>query len=166
MTSPVNSFRRFLAARAGSTAVEFALILPLLTLLMLAFVGAGRLFWNYHIAVSSVRDAARFAARLPMTCGGLTNANDLLRVQRLARTGDVDGTGAPLIASWTSNASIVVTVTCVGNTGGAYVGRYEDVANIPIVKVTASPPYIDSFGGLTGVTLTGFTVSAQQAWME
>ena len=166
MISPVNTLRRFLAGRAGSAAVEFALILPLLTLLMFAFVGAGRLFWNYHIAVSSVRDAARFAARLPMTCGGLTNGGDLLRVQHLARTGDVAGTSAPLIASWTSDASVVVTVTCVSNAGGTYLGRYEDTADIPIVKVTATPPYIDSFGGLTGVTLTGFTVSAQQAWME
>lgn len=166
MISPAHTFRRFLAGRAGSAAVEFALILPLLTLLMFAFVGAGRLFWNYHIAVSSVRDAARFAARLPMTCGGLTSADDLLHVQHLARTGDILGTGAPLIASWTSDASVVVTVTCVSNAGGTYLGRYEDTADIPIVKVTATPPYIDSFGGLTGVTLTGFTVSAQQAWME
>jgi hypothetical protein len=137
-----------------------------MTLLCFAFVGAGRLFWNYHIAVSAVRDAARYAARLPMTCAGLTAAGDAAKVQNLARTGTNDGAGSPLIANWTSNASVVVTVSCVSNAGGAYSGRYEDMTGVPIVQVSASPPYIDSFGPLTGVTLTGFTVSAQQAWTE
>jgi Flp pilus assembly protein TadG len=158
--------RRLLAGRAGSAAVEFALILPFMTLLCFGFIGAGRLFWNYHIAISAVRDAARYAARLPMTCAGFTNGGDAVKVQNLARTGVGDGTGLPLIANWTSNASVVITVSCVSNTGGAYSGRYEDMAGVPIVRVSASPPYIDSFGPLTGVSLTGFTVSAQQAWTE
>jgi Flp pilus assembly protein TadG len=162
----VLQLRRLLAGQRGSAAVEFALILPFMTLLCFAFVGAGRLFWNYHIAVSAVRDAARYAARLPMTCAGLTVGGDAAKVQSLARTGTSDGSGSPLIANWTSNASVVVTVSCVGNTGGAYSGRYEDMTGVPIVQVSASPPYIDSFGPLTGVTLTGFTVSAQQAWTE
>jgi Flp pilus assembly protein TadG len=142
--------RRLLAGRGGSAAVEFALILPFMTLLCFAFVGTGRLFWNYHIAVSAVR----------------TNAGDAVKVQNVARTGVGDGTGSPLIASWTSNASVVVTVSCVSNTGGAYSGRYEDMTGVPIVQVSASPPYIDSFGPLTGISLTSFTVSAQQAWTE
>jgi Flp pilus assembly protein TadG len=158
--------RRLLAGRGGSAAVEFALVLPFMTLLCFAFVGAGRLFWNYHIAVSAVRDAARYAARLPMTCAGFTNAGDATKVQNVARTGVGDGTGSPLIANWISNASVVVTVSCVSNAGGAYAGRYEDMTGVPIVQVTASPPYIDSFGPLTGVSLTSFTVSAQQAWTE
>ncbi|MDR6533061.1 MULTISPECIES: TadE/TadG family type IV pilus assembly protein [Caulobacter] len=167
MTSrPIPLLRRLLAGCGGSAAVEFALILPFMTLLCFAFVGAGRLFWNYHIAVSAVRDAARYAARLPMTCAGLTNAGDTTKVQNVARTGVGDGVGSPLIANWTSNASVVVTVSCVSNAGGAYSGRYEDMTGVPIVQVSASPPYIDSFGPLTGVTLTSFTVSAQQAWTE
>ncbi len=166
MISRVTHFpRRLLAERRGSVAVEFALVLPFLVLLMFAFVGVGRLFWNYHIAVSAVRDAARYAARLPMTCAGLS-AGDQLEVQHLARTGDIAAAGPPLIANWTSDASVVVAVTCVSNAGGAYLGRYEDMADVPVVKVTASPPYIDAFGGLTGVSLTTFSVSAQQAWTE
>lgn len=165
MTRPA-ALPRFLASRDGSTAVEFALVLPFLVLLMFGFVGMGRLFWNYHIAVSAVRDAARYAARLPMTCAGLTNAGDVAFVQNLTRTGTKDGSGAPLIASWTSNATVVVTVSCVSNTGGTYSGRYEDMTGVPVVKVTATPPYTDSFGPLTGVNLTSFTVAAQQAWTE
>jgi Flp pilus assembly protein TadG len=165
MSRVIPLLRRALAGRGGSVAVEFALVLPFLVLLMFAFVGVGRLFWNYHIAVSAVRDAARYAARLPMTCAGLS-AGDQLEVQRLARTGDIAAAGPPLIANWTSDASVVVTVTCVSNAGGAYLGRYEDMADVPVVRVTASPPYIDAFGGLTGVSLTTFSVSAQQAWTE
>lgn len=166
MTSPRAISRRLLAGREGSAAVEFALVLPFMVLLCFAFVGAGRLFWNYHIAVASVRDAARYAARLPMTCGGLTNAGDTTKVQNVTRTGTADGSGSPLIATWTSNATVTVTVSCVSNTGGAYSGRYEDMTGVPRVQVSATPPYIESFGPLTGVTLTSFTVSAQQAWTE
>jgi len=163
---PPRRLKRLLADHEGSAAVEFALVLPFMVLLCFAFVGAGRLFWNYHIAVSSVRDAARYAARLPMTCAGMTNAGDVTYIQNLTRTGTRDGSGAPLIANWTSNATVVVTVSCVNNAGGTYSGRYEDMTGVPRVQVAATPPYIESFGPLTGISLTSFTVSSQQAWTE
>ncbi len=168
MTSRPALFRRLLAGRSGSAAVEFALVLPFMVLLCFAFVGAGRLFWNYHIAVSAVRDAARYAARLPMDCAGFTGtsaAQNLTNTQNLTRTGTVDASGTPLIATWTSNATVTVSFSCVANSG-AYLGRYEDMTGVPRVQVSATPPYIESFGPLTGVTLTSFTVSAQEAWTE
>ena len=95
----------------GSSATEFALILPLLTLLLFGFYEAGRIYWNYNIVQASARDAARYAARMPIACssggvGSFVDTTDQAQIQNLTRTGTLDGSGDPLVAGWTSNASV------------------------------------------------------------
>jgi Flp pilus assembly protein TadG len=155
----------------GAAASEFALILPLLTLLLFGFYEAGRMYWNYNIVQSSARDAARYAARMPMTCdsggtGTFTDTTDQAEIQNLTRTGTVDGSGDPLVAGWTNNATVTVTITCVDNSGGAMSGRYDGYANIPTVTITAAAPYGALFGGLVPIDLSSLTVSNAQAWTE
>ncbi|MDP3173181.1 MAG: pilus assembly protein [Phenylobacterium sp.] len=162
----MNRLRRFILDTTATSGVEFALILPLMSVLMFGFYEAGRLFWAYNIVSSASRDAARFAARLPMTCAGLS-APDVERVQRLARTGTVSGSGAPLVTGWTSDATVQVAVSCVSNSAGTYKGRYADVLNIPTVRVTASAPYAVAFGGLLpSLNITSVSVDNAQAWTE
>jgi Flp pilus assembly protein TadG len=150
----------------GATAVEFALLLPLLTILLFGFIEVGRLLWDYHIVSASVRDAARYAARLDASCatGGTLNG-DVTRVKRLARTGSVDGT-TPLLPGWTDDATVTVTVTCVDNPGGTtWSGRYKGMLQFPRVTVTAAAPHVSLFGGLLpGLKLNTITVADQQAW--
>ena len=158
--------RRWLQGDAGVAGVEFALILPLLCVLLFGFFEVGRMFWTYSVASASARDAARFASRLPMVCAGLS-ATDVDRIKRLARTGVVDTGGTPLVKGWTSDATVTVAVTCVSNAGATYLGRYEDMANVPTVKVTATAPYQTLFSGLLpGITLNGIAVSNTQTWTE
>lgn len=164
---------RFTGDQRGAAAAEFALILPLLTMLMFGFYEAGRLYWSYNIVQASVRDAARYGARLPVTCTGGAGAFDDLahetRIKNLARTGRVDGTADPLVPGWTDNNTVTVTVTpCLSKLtadGITLSGRYADQATIPIVSVTANAPYGSLFGGLFGgLDLTTMSITNEQVW--
>ena len=153
----------------GVAASEFALILPLLTMLLFGFYEAGRMYWDYNVIQSSARDAARYAARMPITCdsgGTATFADraDETEIKNLTRTGTLDGTGDPLVPNWTDNATVTVSLACVDTTGGARSGRYAGYGNIPTVSITAAAPHSALFGDLVGLDLSTITVSNAQAW--
>jgi hypothetical protein len=113
-----------------------------------------------------VRDAARFAARLPMACAGLTTAGDIDRVKTLARTGQSTSGGTRLVAGWSDNNMVTVTVACLSNSAGTYVGRYEDVTNIPYVTVATSIPFTWTAGRLLGQNSITVRASARQPWTQ
>jgi Flp pilus assembly protein TadG len=48
---------------AGTALVEFAIVLPLLLLMLAVTIEGGRLMWAYQSTISGVRDAARYLAR-------------------------------------------------------------------------------------------------------
>lgn len=162
------STKGFFAGDTGVAGVEFALILPLICVMLFGFFEIGRMFWTYSIASASARDAARFAARVAIDCATtpeLSTANED-RVKRLARTGVVDTGGTPLVKGWTDDETVSVDVTCVDN-ASVYLGRYEDVPSIPTVTVTATAPYRTLFTQLLpGIGLDGVTVSNTQTWTE
>lgn len=150
----------------GSAAVEFALILPLMTLLLFGFFEAGRMFYTFNIASSAARDAARFGARLPMTCGGFTTPGDETRVKTLAATGDASAGAAALIHGMTAS-DISVAYGCVGNSLQTYSGVYKNVAGVPTVTVTVNAPFQTLFQSLLpGMTINGVTVSHSETWTE
>lgn len=66
---------RFLRGERGATAVEFAILLPVMLVVFAAIVEGSRIYWNYQSAVAGVRDASRFLARTTNAdiCGGATN---------------------------------------------------------------------------------------------
>lgn len=167
------SRRHFHSNERGSAAAEFALILPMMLVLAFSFYEAGRVFWTYTIVSASARDAARYGARLAITCtsGGVGSFDDTTApatIANLTRTGTLDGTGTPLVPGWTDNSTVTVTATpCVSNTGGALKGRYLGHTYIPTVKVTAAAPYGVMFGGLLGdLSIDTVSVSNAQAWTE
>lgn len=60
MTSAfVGQMRRFLSSRSGSIAAEFALIVPLLLVLIFGVIEFGRVMWVRNSLQSAVEDAAR-----------------------------------------------------------------------------------------------------------
>ena len=65
----------FRQSEAGATAVEFAILLPVMMVVFAAIVEGSRIYWNYQSAVSGVRDASRYLARITNAdiCGGTAN---------------------------------------------------------------------------------------------
>lgn len=166
-SSPRPGISHWIRSVTGSSAAEFALVLPLLALLLFGFFEVGRLLWSYSIVASSVRDASRFASRLSMNCGGFSNGGDVARVQRLTRTGIVDTGGTPLIKNWTSDATVTVAVTCVDNSSLTYSGRYDGLPLIPRVTVTAAAPYPSaSIGLLSALSVPTIRASHAEVWTQ
>ena len=131
-----------------------ALSLPILFVLIFGSFDLGSYFLSEHVVEKAVRDAARYAARLPMTnydCAGPSvGATAQQNIQRVARTGDPGGTTARL-RGWTSNSMATVSLTCDSNTSHLYVnkGVYNGFPNggaVPVITVSATVPYATFFG--------------------
>src|SRR5687767_4506400 len=93
---------RLACDRAGTAAAEMALSLPLLLILLFGSFELGYYFLSEHVVQKAVRDAARYASRLPMSsypsCDPVTGVTAAARedIQKLARTGHPEGTTARL----------------------------------------------------------------------
>lgn len=143
--------KRLVADRAGNAAAEMALTLPLLLVLMFGTFELGHYFYSEHVVQKAVRDAARYASRLPITnypaC--LPTAAAELQIQRVARTGAPDGTASARLRGWTSDTMTNVAVVC--DTSGTYQGIYTVYPfpdGVPTVTVAATVPYPSLFGAL------------------
>jgi Flp pilus assembly protein TadG len=153
----------------GNSAAEFALVLPILVVMLFGFYEVGRLIYSYSIVSAAVRDASRYAARQQMGCSGFTDSTQQATVQRLTRTGTVDTGGSSLLPGWTSDSSVTVSISCLSNPVGntTYAGLYDNVPQIPIVKVTAAAPYTSEMTALLpALRLSTITVSHSEVWTE
>jgi Flp pilus assembly protein TadG len=145
---------RLVANSRGSAAVEMALSLPILLVLMFGSFELGNYFLSEHVVEKAVRDAARYGARLPMTnynCAGPSvDATAQQNIQRVARTADPGGTIARL-RGWTADSMATVTLTCDGDTSHLYVNKgvysgFPNGGSVPVITVSATVPYATFFG--------------------
>jgi Flp pilus assembly protein TadG len=156
--------RRFHSATQGSASVEFALILPMLIVLLFGGLEAGHFVWTQHKLAEAVRDGARFASRLPVeqVCNGATAAlstTDIDRIKLITRTGQLsDANARPVVPGWTA-AQVAVEPFCQAfiNTG-----IYSDLGQAgPIIRVRATGvAYPTLFNGLAGLG-QGITLTAK-----
>lgn len=143
----------------GAALVEFTMMLPIMILLFAVIIEGGRMFWSYQAAVSGVRDAARYLARVA--------------------PGDICSSGGS-VAGYTSDLETIVrngasgygifpaglTVTAVTPSLSCTAGSYR-VSPAPVVEVTASLtitfPFADvfAFNGTARPTIT--TVISDQS---
>ena len=153
----------------ASAAVEMALVLPFLLVLMCGAVDVGNYFLSEHVVDKAVRDAARYAARLPMAdysgCTVPSGGSAELQAQRIARFGDPSGTGNARLVGWTADNMTTVSVTCDTDTSHSYVngGIYADFPNggeVPVVTVSATVPY-KSFFGTLGLGAASLNLNAE-----
>ena len=163
------SLRLFMMNRNGSAAVEMALVIPFLLVLMGGSVEVGNYFLSEHVVSKAVRDAARFAARLPLASytnctvpsGGVAEQ----QTQRIARYGSPSGGTNARLIGWTADNMTTVSIACDTDPTHAYVnkGIYTDFPNggeVPVVTVSATVPYKTLFGSL-GMGAATLNLNAQ-----
>lgn len=133
--------KRFGRDERGATAVEFAILMPIMMVCFGAIVEGARIYWNYQGAVSGVRDAARYLARIedPDICEGLPTdvllpeasiiANDLTREKIEANMGTGEDNLFPLGVSIV-DGSVSTRLRCVSTPG-----RVQDVTPVAVVAV-------------------------------
>lgn len=89
---------RLLRDRTGASAAEFALVLPLLLILLLGIIDGGRWMWEYNRIEKATQNAVRYAAVTAPVADGITTA-------------DFVGIGG-LKAGETIPAALVPDITC------------------------------------------------------
>lgn len=173
-----------LRSQRAAAAAEMALIAPLLIVLLAGATELGYYFYAEHRLVESVRDAARFAGRQPIsnysTCpsgtGTTTIANTTTlwtQARNVAKTGDPAAASTDRGRLWgweadTSDTDFVMTYQCFttvtdGTTTTTLGGVWEfQPGGAPVVTVDAKVPHtsiFSTFGLDLGVELN----ASQQA---
>jgi hypothetical protein len=162
-------------SESGAAAVEMALMLPLVMTIMFGGYEMGHYFWNQHIVVKSVRDGARFAARLPFSkfdCdeeeilmgnddpgnAGSVDTDTIDQIKLLTRTGRIDNPDAvPKIDYW-GDDTVTVSVSCP--TDDFAIGLYENMPNAPRVTVSVSNLTYPSLFSTLGFDTSSVTLEA------
>ena len=142
--------RDLCSACAGTAAVEFVLILPVLALLIFGTIDLGRLLADYQTASQGIRDATRYLSRVDPVALGIDCAAGkiddgsapALAAMNLAMTGTFDGSGGYVLGYWTDTstlaaAGIAVSVDCEDNSGTVYTGLYSTLPAVPSLQVRA-----------------------------
>ena len=102
----------FALNRNGTASVEFALLLPMLIVLLFGGLEAGHFVWTQHKLVEAVRDGARFASRLQVdhVCSGansIISSADVSNIKLITRTGQIADTSAhAVVPGWTTSQEI------------------------------------------------------------
>jgi Flp pilus assembly protein TadG len=90
----------------GSSTVEFAILLPLLLLLVVMVAEFGILFYRLNAVTKSVQIAARYLS--DVSVNNANTATDKTNARNLAVYGNIAGTGTPILPGF-SAANIVIT---------------------------------------------------------
>jgi Flp pilus assembly protein TadG len=76
--------RRRAPRQRGLAAVELAMVLPVLVLLLMFPLYLGRVFWHYTVIQHAAQDAARYLSRVPVS--EITNTTRVASVAAVAQT--------------------------------------------------------------------------------
>ncbi|MBS7670735.1 TadE/TadG family type IV pilus assembly protein [Croceicoccus gelatinilyticus] len=167
------TLRDFINDESGSPAAEFVLSLPMILPLIFVAMEAGNFFWSQQKLVESVRNGARYAARLsytevcnPSGSGYAPIAAALeTKIKNLTRTGNTAGTGPAELPGWT-NAQVTVSVDCGGfvstgifDTLGSDSGGNARTGAV-VTVAAPSVPYFSILGAL-GVINSSYRLAAE-----
>ncbi len=163
--------RSLTCSKSGAASVEFALMVFFILIpFLLGLFEIGRALQHHHVVSKSVRDAARYAARIPgyspatpfesTPCAETTG--DAGDVKDLAMYGKVNpNSDPPLLGYWTAYSTVCID-------GPFNVPVVEPVSgttlNTNVVRVRAAVPFEDvglltALGTLTGTNIGSITFS-------
>ncbi len=176
--------RRLCRSESGTAAVEFALFLLLILMpFLFGIFDIGRALEQHHVVTKSVRDAARYSARVPgydattpfevncVATGAMAGSSGSAgEVKDLAMYGKVNPveTDAPLLGAWdaASDARAYQTVCITGPVAlETPVVDNGDTLDINIVRVTAIVPYDDVLFQAFGIPPITFNVSHEERYI-
>lgn len=137
----------FPAKQEGVAAIEFAILVPLMMLMVFGITEFGRAFYQYNTLTKSVRDGVRYlSTQAPDTGHGIAAC--------LAVYGNQTCTGQVLVPGLsTSMVSICDAINCPATHSAVSTG--SGVVNLATVTVTGFP-----FTSLVNFNLAGLTIGA------
>jgi len=126
----------------GACLVEFGIVFPVMLLLLVMMVEAGRLLWSYQIVVEGVREAGRYMSRTaPVeicetggSVAGMSGTLQSIVTQKASTAGQLD--------QYVTVNSVTASHTCV-------VGAYK-ISPTPVGTVTANITINFPFTGIMG----------------
>ena len=137
MSLPSRNPRRY---EHGVAALEFAIALPLLLLLLMATAELGRLLSQYDTLEKGVRDGARYlASKALVGTTQVVSITPALQTQtaNLVFTGNTTGSGAPLLPGLTA-ASVTASAAANGYISVTATYTYQPIlARLPTFGLTA-----------------------------
>lgn len=143
---------------AGAAALEFALALPVLVMLLAGGYEFSRGIWYHHLVNKTVRDATRYIARMPDPLDPITQT----RAERLAMTGTTEAGGTPILPEWATypeRFQVSFAVKTFDNSAGTFRGPGGGTEDIKVVRMVATVQFtgiglLDFVGFPGGLTYT------------
>lgn len=119
MRALIGRGRRLVRDRGGASAVEFALVVPLLLGVTLGIIDAGRMMWTVTALQHSARETARYAAVHNSKSLDPKSDTELLDFAVDSYIGfgkeDTEGTGLTIVIAWDpandKDATVTVTIS-------------------------------------------------------
>lgn len=141
------------ADRAGTAAVEMAMVMPILLIILFGSVELGNYFYNEHTLIKAVRDGARFAARQSFAnytgCSGSPGGSVVADTRNVVKTGYL--TGGTILTPRITDGAISVTTSCAATAGGqtmsgVYYGRPNGAQIVTVSATVGYRPVLNVFG--------------------
>ena len=139
----IRAVPRFLAADAGSTALEFAFIVPVLLLIVFGIFEFGRMFWTQNTLQYAVEQTARQSLVSSPSTPAITDCS----------TSTANSTAVTDNLVSLDPSLVTVTLTSVTNTGSGFATQPKACT----IQATYNFSFF-AYLGLPAVTIEGLTV--------
>ena len=131
---------RFARDESGVALVEFALVLPMMLGVFAVIIEGSRMMMSYESAISGVRDATRYLARIVDASICSTGGSVSGYASSLKTLVEHGATGSTIFAPNVTVGTVTPSYRCVS-------GTYRN-GPVPVAQVTAQITVIFPFGGI------------------